>query len=139
MLTITVSQLNRYIKAVLDEDHKLRDVYGIDNVGFALADIEAAEAVGLNRVQNLNVITALKKEGIDRQPILPGSFHRDGNVGGCDSVIRKNGENLFATVCGIRKRERLAQLVAALVDNRRFVSSFRNVDADVKHRGVRLL
>ena len=58
----------------------LRDQQGVPRICFGLTDVEAADGVGLHRVDDLNTEALLLKSGKKSEPVVSGGLHCKGNL-----------------------------------------------------------
>ena len=64
----------------MSETNHLRDEQGIPRICFGLTDVEAADGVGLHRVDDLNTEALLLKSGKKSEPVVSGGLHCKGNL-----------------------------------------------------------
>ena len=64
----------------VSETNHLRDEQGVPRICFGLTDVEAADGVGLHRVDDLNTEALLLKSGKKSEPVVSGGLHCKGNL-----------------------------------------------------------
>ena len=103
----------------------------VDGIGLGLADVHAAQRIGLDGVDDMHRKAVIAQMRVERQPVVAGRLHaeHDGLVETSHHV-----HEFVVTRLGIGKAHGLADDASILGDDRRFVILLGNVNTDEQHR-----
>ena len=117
---------------VPETDH-LRDEQGVPRICFGLTDVEAADGVGLHRVDDLNTEALLLKSGKKSEPVVSGGLHCKGNLVKRQLGLGEHGQQPIVPGAVVGEGKRLDDDCTISVDHGCFMLSLGNVDANDVH------
>ena len=129
---INVFGMQGRLGEVPETDH-LRDEQGVPRICFGLTDVEAADGVGLHRVDDLNTEALLLKSGKKSEPVVSGGLHCKGNLVKRQLGLGEHGQQPIVPGAVVGEGKRLDDDGALAVNHRCLVLPLGDVDPNDVH------
>ena len=129
---INVFRVQGRLGEVSKTDH-LCDQQGVPRICFGLTDVEAADGVGLHRVDDLNTEALLLKSGKKSEPVVSGGLHCKGNLVKRQLGLGEHGQQPIVPGAVVGEGKRLDDDGALAANHRCLVLPLGDVDPNDVH------
>ncbi len=98
--------------------------------------MKKSKEIIIGKIDNMEKELLFKKKRVDREPVVPGSFHTDFKVVGAGRIRSEFGKEGMSAVRGIRKGKSLKYHFAGFIHHGSDMVIFTDINANKKHRAT---
>ncbi len=98
--------------------------------------MKKSKEIIIGKIDNMEKELLFKKKRVDREPVVPGSFHTDFKVVGAGRIRSEFGKEGMSAVRGIGKGKSLKYHLSRIIHHGSDMVIFTDINANKKHKAT---